>query len=267
MIIYKATNLVNLKCYIGQTKFSLKYRKKTHLWFRKKLTCPYFHYAIKKYGKDNFKWEILCECDTKDELDEMEFHFIKQYKSYYKENGYNLTLGGGGCLEYKLTKEQIKKLSDSHKGKVFTEEHRKNISESRKGTKASEETRKKMSMVQSGENNGMYGKNHKEESRKKISDFAKTRTGEKNSNYGNVGELSKNFDKPNKNGIWVLELPDGKIEEWHNLESFCRDYKKRFGYRLSSSNLVSVSKGRLKHYKKIKCKFKPFNKLKELNGL
>jgi hypothetical protein len=40
-----------------------------------------------------FSWEMLCECETKEELDEMEIHYIRQYNSLSKNNGYNMTWG------------------------------------------------------------------------------------------------------------------------------------------------------------------------------
>ena len=59
-IIYKATNLINKKVYIGQTVKTLKERIYKHLCEGK---CPHFYRALKKYGKDNFEWEIIKECE------------------------------------------------------------------------------------------------------------------------------------------------------------------------------------------------------------
>lgn len=90
-IVYMAKNCVNNKCYIGQTKRPLEERIKSH-----KKEGRYFHKALKKYGLENFIWEILCECEDQEELDEMEFHYIKQYHTHSSEYGYNLTFGGEG---------------------------------------------------------------------------------------------------------------------------------------------------------------------------
>lgn len=96
MIIYKATNKVNNKCYIGQTINALSYRRMHHYKDANSgRYSVYFHHAIRKYGKDNFIWEVLENCNSKEELDEMEFHYIKQYNSF-KPSGYNMTLGGDG---------------------------------------------------------------------------------------------------------------------------------------------------------------------------
>lgn len=107
-VIYKAKNLVNGKCYIGQTtekdiiKYCLSHIKNA---FAAKNYKKYFHNAIRKYGAENFVFRILELCDSKEELDEMEFHYIKQYNSFCTENGYNMTWGGGGILGYKHTKQ------------------------------------------------------------------------------------------------------------------------------------------------------------------
>lgn len=146
MIIYKATNIINNKCYIGQTINELWTRKGCHKRQSKNpKPTSYFHRAIKKYGWDNFHWEILCECDTREELDEMEYHYIRQYRMI--DGVYNVADGG-------LTNH----------GYVFTEEHRRNISKAQKG--------KKKSYI-AGKKNGMYGKKHTKQALDKISSAVK----------------------------------------------------------------------------------------------
>jgi group I intron endonuclease len=139
MVIYKATNKINNKCYIGQTVKSLRTRKLSHINLCKNNRINNFYNAVNKYGWNNFKWEVLCECNSKEELDEMEFHYIKQYDTY--KNGYNMTLGGDkGTYGWIPTKETRKKMSISkqnyvpwNKGKHLSEETKKKISKSKKG--------------------------------------------------------------------------------------------------------------------------------------
>lgn len=255
MIIYKVTNLINGKCYIGKTIYSLQHRMKEHLYHINQSTSPCFYNALKKHGCENFEWEVLEKCEDEKELNEMEYHFIVQYESCYKENGYNLSFGGEGNSGYKFTEEQRVRLSNAHKGKIFTEEHKRNLSEACLGRKLSLEVRKKIRNRNKGENNGMYGKKHSKESRKKMSEKAKERTGEKHPNYGKKGKSNPSYDRKNKEGIWILELPDGAVEQWHNLSSFVRDYESRFNIKLCESNLHHVKRGRIKQYRGIKCKF------------
>jgi group I intron endonuclease len=141
-LIYKVTNLMNRKVYIGQTIQGLEKRKKEHLKNYKKHNKIYLYKAFKKYRIYNFKWEIVGYCNSKEELNESEIICIEFYQSNNKIYGYNLTKGGGGMLGYMFTKEHLKHLSESVKGKKkppFTEEHCKNISNSRKGIKKTEE--------------------------------------------------------------------------------------------------------------------------------
>lgn len=89
-IIYKITNKVNGKSYIGQTRYTLEFRWKQH---QHKKDNTYFHNAIHKYGIENFSTEILEECDYKD-LDSREIFYIAKYNTF--KEGYNLTIGGDG---------------------------------------------------------------------------------------------------------------------------------------------------------------------------
>jgi len=99
-IIYKCTNLVNGKVYIGQTVRSLKERIKDHIQSSKNPKSV-FHYAIKKYG-DNFSWDIIDSAIDKEELDYKEKYWINQYKSYASTHkGYNVHEGGTGGNTFK----------------------------------------------------------------------------------------------------------------------------------------------------------------------
>lgn len=89
-IIYKITNKVNGKSYIGQTRYTLEFRWRQHIH---KKDNTYFHNAIKKYGFENFTLEILEECPVSN-LNEREIFYIAKYNTF--KDGYNLTIGGDG---------------------------------------------------------------------------------------------------------------------------------------------------------------------------
>ena len=93
--IYKATNQVNKKVYIGFTS-SWPNRIRSHkIHYKKRKTK--FYSAIKKYGWENFTWCILYQSSNKEHcLNEMEQHFINEYNSI--ESGYNMNKGGAGVL-------------------------------------------------------------------------------------------------------------------------------------------------------------------------
>ena len=87
--IYKVTNKINGKVYIGQS-VDIGRRWREHMTAKDDI---YFHKAIQKYGVENFEWEVIEQCKKKD-LDEREIYWIEYYDSYNK--GYNCTKGGGG---------------------------------------------------------------------------------------------------------------------------------------------------------------------------
>ena len=100
--IYKITNLVNNKSYIGKTERTIEERWKEHLKNRKTLDLPLYR-ALNKYGVDQFQIEQLEECTTQI-VDERETYWIMHYNSC--EQGYNCTLGGEGGILY-LPEEEI----------------------------------------------------------------------------------------------------------------------------------------------------------------
>ena len=98
-IIYKATNMINGKCYIGKTVRPLKVRMKRHFRDAIYLNQTIFHRAIVKYGENNFKFTIIDKANNPEELNEKEIYWIKYYKSFIHDsdcNGYNMTIGGDG---------------------------------------------------------------------------------------------------------------------------------------------------------------------------
>lgn len=176
-IIYKATNLVNGKIYIGQTVEDLPERVRKHLYeaHSKRDSNVVFHRAIRKYGDDNFLWDIIDYADSKQELDVKEEYWINKYNSHIhikKSNGYNMTFGGEGSEGYKHTEEAIQKMSNIQKerfknkencpmyGKNHTEESKQKISEARK-------------KLYTGENHPWHGRKHSDESKQKMRESSK----------------------------------------------------------------------------------------------
>ena len=140
MIIYKLTNKINGKVYIGQTVRTLEERIKEHTSHNKTAISK----AIRKYGINNFEIEIIEKCKTVKELNSREKYWIKKYNSF-SETGYNLCEGG----------------------------------ENTKGFKHREYSKHKMSVTKSkmyiGKNNPFYGKHHSKEQCEKWSKERKGR--------------------------------------------------------------------------------------------
>jgi group I intron endonuclease len=114
MIIYKVENKISGKVYIGQTIHTLETRKNTHLKMVE-VGKSKFYKALKSYGVDNFDWVVIDTATTKDELNQKEIHYIREYNSI--ENGYNMVDGGtGGYNKYAVIANKLKR-----KGKTFEE--------------------------------------------------------------------------------------------------------------------------------------------------
>lgn len=101
--IYKITNKINGKVYIGKTMFSIQKRWQEHLKDSKKQRYekrPLYN-AINKYGEENFNVEQIEECEY-NILNDRECFWIEYYGSF--KNGYNATMGGDGkaYLDYEL---------------------------------------------------------------------------------------------------------------------------------------------------------------------
>lgn len=99
--IYKITNTINGKSYIGQTIQNVKERFYQHCATKcsRAVSNMAIHRAIKKYGKSNFTVEVIEEIDSAN-LNDRERYWIKYYNSY--NNGYNSTKGGQeGCKPFK----------------------------------------------------------------------------------------------------------------------------------------------------------------------
>lgn len=173
--IYKITNLVNGKIYIGKTSSNPPIKRwNIHLSTAKKgpdkpgqkKRFQYVHRAIRKHGRENFTFEVIAEYNTEKEMTDAEIKFIADFKSRNRNIGYNLTDGGDGACGFKPTKAQRKRMSLAKMG-VFDGE--KNPFYGKKHTK---ETKiiiaEKASKRYKGKNNPFFGKTHSKETLAKI---------------------------------------------------------------------------------------------------
>jgi group I intron endonuclease len=113
MLIYKITNKINGKCYIGQTSGSLKHRIQQHR--KSKSHCTALRDALRIEGMANFDFEILRDNITDRAFANiLEVSFIKQFNSKFP-NGYNLTDGGRTGPGYKHSLESKKLIAKVQK--------------------------------------------------------------------------------------------------------------------------------------------------------
>lgn len=114
--IYKITNKINNKIYIGKTSSTIQKRWKQHLsdYKRDSFEKRPLYNAMKKYGEENFSIEEIEEVEES-LLSEREIYWIEYYNSY--KNGYNATLGGEGTTLY-----NYQEIYDLYKSGLFIKE-------------------------------------------------------------------------------------------------------------------------------------------------
>jgi len=168
-IIYKTTNCINGKIYIGKYEGS----RETYLG-----SGTYLRRAILKHGRDNFKRTTIDFAENRQDLNRKEKFWISFFNAKDRTIGYNITEGGDGFTG-QHSEESKKKIGIFHQGKARTDEDKLKISCGRKGMKFSDEHRFNMSMSRKekriGEENPFYGKHHSEESLQKMRDALRGR--------------------------------------------------------------------------------------------
>jgi group I intron endonuclease len=143
MVIYKITNKINGKCYIGQTlRSSPQHRWTDHCRPGKSAIKQ----AIQEFGKDNFDFEVIAETSSLEELNQMEMFNIQACRALSPE-GYNLHTGGHN---HKCSEETKAKMSEILKSRVVSEETRKLMSTNRKGKPKSAEHKAKIAEARKG---------------------------------------------------------------------------------------------------------------------
>ena len=165
--IYKTTNKINGKSYIGFTSnWKTRWQGHNDLAFKKN-SSHLIHKALRKYGWDNFDWQVIYQSlDKVHCLNEMERYFIIQYKTYtrFKDcNGYNQTLGGEGRIghSYIPSAESNLKRSQTLTGRVLSEDHKCKIGQARIGTKFNEAWRDNISKGRQGKTFSPLSSDHK----------------------------------------------------------------------------------------------------------
>lgn len=166
MIIYKLTNKLNGKGYIGQTQGTLDNRIRSHSCSNGKRSL--IRDALKKYGRGGFKAEVLVIAQNRAELNYYEKLLIEKMGTLIP-GGYNICYGGNG---HQWTPEEKARMSNDRKGRVawnkglkMPSEYGQKISERNRGYKHTDEARAKISAA--------GHRPHTEESKLKISETRK----------------------------------------------------------------------------------------------
>jgi len=232
--IYRATNTVNGKVYIGHDS-KWPSRMQGHLYASvtesERSYNFHFHRAIRKHGWDAFVWEPIYQSkDGEHCLTVMEPYFIELHDSY--NTGYNRTLGGQGALGRVVSDETRKKVSNKLKGQKRTPEQCKKYSEAFKGRIISPEHRAKQSAALKG----------RPKSPEHIRAVALAITGKKRPQWDIDNRAAKMAKK------YTVTCPDGTVLYISNMAKFCREHG------LSDSNMLKVAFGKNRTSKGYTCK-------------
>ena len=219
--IYKITNTVNGKAYIGQTIHNINERVRHHFNGHGNRILKN---AIKKYGADIFVVEVLHDNIDDELLNIYEIESIKKYNTL-RPSGYNLTSGGDSG---KRSAETCRKISKSLTGKKLSKSHRESLSRSRKGKppsnkgkKASKELRQKLSEA----HKGIYPS---EETRRKMSQAS---TGRKHT------EATKRKLSEQRKGKSLSKEHRQKLSEAHKGKSLSVEHRKKLSESLTGRKL------------------------------
>lgn len=163
--IYKTTNLINGRIYIGQKYgvVDLDYLGSGLIIIK----------AIKEYGKNNFRLDIISFATTKEMLNGLEMKYIYEYRQVYGRRFlYNISDGGNGgnlgkdvnikisiaAKRRRFSDETKRKWSMNRKGKIKSQEHIKKIADARRGVKMSSESIEKNRLGHLGQKSWLKGK-------------------------------------------------------------------------------------------------------------
>jgi len=221
--IYKITNQVNGKFYVGRTIKSLQHRFRNHCYEAlERNSTIYFNKAIRKYGKENFIIEQIEICDP-NSIGQREMFWISELSPHY-----NQTLGGdGGMLGFKHSEETKNLLSEKRMGKFvgnknpfYNQTH-------------SEEQKEKWSKMRKGQPSpcGFTGKSHKEESKSKTSQTLKNNPNVKRVKvfqYDIEGNFLREFQSISDAAQFVGTNPSNIKYTCEGKFNHCKGYKWRY---------------------------------------
>lgn len=226
--IYLTTNLVNGKRYIGQ--------KKSDVFLHEKYLGSglLLKNSIKKYGKENFKVELIEECESEEQLNDREIYWISYYNACDSDDFYNIHCGGSGGDTLKgMTNEQ-------------REAHRQNVSKNHADMR--------------GKNNPNYGNKMSEESKRRIGIANSKHLSERNrSRHFKHSEETKqklrehhlqNRDKFSKTQIGRVKMKNLELNKVVSVYPEQVEYYESLGYiRGILKNGAGHNKGKIGQYK------------------
>ena len=246
IFIYKITNIINGKVYIGKTEKTIQGRFNVHLKNAKNKINRYLYDAMNHYGYDKFIIEEIEACLDSTSLNEKEKYWIGAYNSTNKNFGYNMTEGGTGGAQlpeiaklsgikaaltrkkngYKVSVETRHKISKAHKGKKISEEIKIQISKKLTGRKLP------LNQIQGIKDrlakfHPMRGKKQTEEAKLKMSIFKQGKTWEELS----TPEIAKQRRQKAKERFSGINNPKWRVYKIDNYDKLIELVLKGFSIK------------------------------------
>lgn len=225
--IYKTTNIINNKIYIGQ-HVSPVFEPDKYIGSGKRLQL-----ALKKYGRENFKNELLCECNSQQELDEKEIYYINIFNSTNRTIGYNLT--SGGQLNTQTTKGRIWVKKDNHSTQILPEDLDKYLAEG-------------YSLGRIVKNNP-WNKGLNKETSKKVATYGKTKTNHWKNGLIKWKKGSDSWNYTTAEDLWQTINKEEFIDYWWNYGRCATAKKYHIRTQLVDRLLESVGLQETKEHK------------------
>jgi group I intron endonuclease len=233
-VVYKLTNTVNGKQYVGITKYDVDERFKGHVKAASRGVNTYLARAIRKYGTDCWDKEVIVSGVPDYMVQAFEMYWIRELDTF--NTGYNLTLGGEGTKG----KARPKGKYSAWYGRRHTEETKQLIREKALGRKLSQKT--KMALAEARRKRHAKGWSHTEETKKKMSELKIGKPGHKHTEEHKRRIADWSSDKT----VYTFVHMDGR-----EVTTTQRILKKKYG---ATNDICRVIKGTRKSNKGWKLK-------------
>ena len=199
-IVYKVTNVINKKIYIGAHK--TKNIQDNYMGSGKLLKK-----AIKKYGIENFKKEILAICDAETNMYEIEKKLVNE-EFIDQSDTYNLKIGGSGGFNF-INENNLNNINNTGVGgKSYAKKVKEDKNFRKNLSNKNSERLKKLHSEGKFKYNNFSGKKHSSNTKEKIGKAnSKNQMGSKNSNFGNCWIYNEELKKSRC-------IKKNKLEEW-----------------------------------------------------